>query len=288
MDAIVKYCTEEKQLPFERALNNLDLSPLNKQILQERYVELVKTLHRQTMRTSLLFHVSRTMITVGSLIVPALLSIQYTNSAKSSLEIYWTTWTISLLVTVCNGLQTLFKLDKHYYHLHTVKEQLISDGWQYLECTGKYSGFYTPKVKPTHENQFMFFCHSVEKIRMMQIQEEYYKVSDGNHGHGMPTSSVGQDSTKTAGQIVAPNTGFLPPTPLHGQLGVFTPEGRRILEQLSQNLVGDGVQNGTDTKIQTAPAATAAAATAAAAAATTTVQITEGDQDGTNKSVPVQ
>jgi hypothetical protein len=101
----------------------------------------------------------------------------------------------------------------------------------------------------------------------------------------MPTSSVGQDSTKTAGQIVAPNTGFLPPTPLHGQLGVFTPEGRRILEQLSQNLVGDGVQNGTDTKIQTAPAATAAAATAVA---TTTVQITEGDQDGTNKSVPVQ
>ena len=87
MDAIVKYLTEEKQLPFERALNNLDLSPLNKQILQERYVELVKTLHRQTMRTSLLFHVSRTMITVGSLIVPALLSIQYTNSAKSSLEI---------------------------------------------------------------------------------------------------------------------------------------------------------------------------------------------------------
>lgn len=293
MDAIVKYCTEEKQLPFERALDNLVLSPLNKQIIQERYVELVKTLHRQTMRTSLLFHVSRTMITVGSLIVPALLSIQYTNSAKSSLEIYWTTWTISLLVTVCNGLQTLFKLDKHYYHLHTVKEQLISDGWQYLECTGKYSGFYTPKEKPTHENQFVYFCHSIEKIRMMQIQEEYYKVADGNHGHGMPTSSVGQDSTKTTGQIVAPNAGFLPPTPLHGELGVLTPEGRKILEQLSQNLVGDGVQNGADTKVQTAAvaararAATGAAtgAATAATAATTTIQITEGNQDGANKSM---
>ena len=131
---------------------------------------------------------------------------------------------------------------------------------------------------------------------MMQIQEEYYKVADGNHGHGMPTSSVGQDSTKTTGQIVAPNAGFLPPTPLHGQLGVLTPEGRKILEQLSQNLIGDGVQNGADTKVQaaaaaataataTARAATATGAATAATAATTTIQIAEGNQDGANKSV---
>lgn len=259
-----------KELPFERALKELKLSPLNKQILLERYVELLKTLHRQTYRISILFHISRTMITVGSLIVPALLSIQYTNSERSSLQIYWVTWTISLLVTVCNGLQTLFKLDKHYFHLHTVKEQLISDGWQYLECTGKYSGFFTPKEKATHENQFVFFCHSIEKIRMMQIQEEYYKVADGSHGtNGVPPTS--QDPTKTTIVNVSPTPNLLPPTPLHGELGIITPELKKMLEQLSAPLTGDGVRE-KNAKVQGAAES----------------KYTESDEDGKTESVSVQ
>ena len=241
MQAYIVDSLRKKELPFERALKELDLSPLSKQILLERYVELLRTLHRQTYLTSILFHVSRTMITVGSLIVPALLSIQYTNSERSSIQIYWVTWTISLLVTVCNGMQTLFKLDKHYYHLHTVKEQLISDGWQYLECTGKYSGFFTPKEKATHQNQFVFFCHSIEKIRMMQIQEEYYKVADGSHGGGT-THAATHDPSKTAIVNVAAPPSFLPPTPLHGELGVLSPQLKKMLKQLSNPLTGDDVQ----------------------------------------------
>ncbi len=97
------------------------------------------------------------------------------------MKIYWSTWIISLFVTMCNGLQALFKLDKKYYSIHTTLEQLISEGWQFIELTAKYSGFYTSGMKPTHDNQFIFFCYAVEKIRMRQIEEEYYKMTEMSH-----------------------------------------------------------------------------------------------------------
>jgi len=152
---------------------------------------------------------------------------------------YWLTWILSLLVTVCNGLLTLFKLDKYYYHLHTVREQLISDGWQYLELTGKYSGFHTPLHTPTHDNQFIFFCQSVEKIRMRHVQEEYYKVTD----------TTQQQSTQGSQGVVPQSTAIsiIPPTPLQGDLAKVPTEIRKALEELSQVSEEDGVKGGTAT-----------------------------------------
>jgi hypothetical protein len=192
----------------------------------------VLELEQQTLRISICFHTSRTIITVGSLIVPALLSIQYTNSNGSNLSIYWTTWVVSLLVTICNGLSTLLKLDKNYYHLHTVREQLISDGLQYAELTGKYSGFHTPHRTATHDNQFVFFSHSIEKIRMQQIQEEYFKVADP-HGntHGHPTALQTVNGAKS--------NILLPPTPQQGELGSLPLEMQQAIGQLSQTTIVD-------------------------------------------------
>jgi hypothetical protein len=131
------------------------------------------------------------------------------------------------MVTISNGMMTLFKIDKHYFHLHTVREQLISDGWQYLELTGKYSGFHTPNIQATHLNQFVFFCHSIEKIRMKQIQEEYYKVQDNHQQQG--------------GASNQPTTLLLPPTPSEDDLGKIPPGLKNALEQLSLVSSGNGL-----------------------------------------------
>ena len=181
----------------------------------------------QAVRVSVSFHSSRCIITIGSLIVPALLSIQYTSSAGTNLGIYWTTWVVSLLVTICNGLSTLLKIDKQYYHLHTVREQLISDGWQYLELTGKYSGFHTPNQHPTHENQFIYFCHSVEKIRMKQIQEDYYKVMDT------------QNQGITGGEKRVAPTSLIPPTPQQGDLALIPEQIKRAMDEISSRTVDE-------------------------------------------------
>jgi hypothetical protein len=87
---------------------------------------------------------------------------------------------LSLLVTICNGILTLFKVDKKYYFLHTTLEQLKSEAWQYLYLTGKYGGYYSKGIIPTHENQYIFFCHNIEKIKLKQVEEEYYKLIETN------------------------------------------------------------------------------------------------------------
>jgi hypothetical protein len=231
---------EPKITPFEHVIKDVVLAPLKKQIILERYNRLTQELQQQTWRVAVCFHTSRTIITVGSLIVPALLSIQYTNS-NTNLSIYWTTWVISLLVTVCNGLSTLLKLDRHYYHLHTVRERLISDGWQYLELTGKYSGFYTPNKAPSHENQFVYFSHSIEKIRMLQIQEEYLKDAQGQpeHAHNGERGKE-QEGEEARAQASQRGNQFLPPTPQEGALDTISNEVKQAMEELSQTTIVNG------------------------------------------------
>jgi hypothetical protein len=83
-----------------------------------------------------------------------------------------------LLVTIFNGLLTLFKVDKKYYFLTTTLERLRCEGWQYFGLTGRYSGHLINHQVPTHDNQFVHFIHFVEKIKMKQVEEEYFKPEE--------------------------------------------------------------------------------------------------------------
>jgi len=225
-------CKRQKTItPFESALAEISISAINKKIIAGRYNTLLISMDKQALRSAIIFHSFRCTITIGSLIVPALLSIQYTGSVNTNMGIYWTTWVISLLVTICNGLATLLKIDKHYYSIHTVREQLISDGWQYLELTGKYSGFHTPSHPATHENQFIYFCHSIEKIRMKHIQDDYYKVNESQQSGDGAT-------VKTNAQLVPTN--LIPPTPQQGELQLLPESMKKVIEELSMTRVEDG------------------------------------------------
>jgi len=172
---------------FCTAIDKTNLDDLRKLLFHQRFVQVLGTFESRCWRIDWFFHTLRILVSVGSLIVPALLSIQYSDTSATSTmhdsdsfayEIYWATWVVSLLVTTSNGILSVFKIDKKYYYLHTCMEQLRSEGWQYLELSGRYSGYHTPGIQPTHENQFVFFCHAVEKIKMHQVQEEYFKLTD--------------------------------------------------------------------------------------------------------------
>jgi len=178
-----------------------------------------------------MFHASRIIITIGSLIVPALLSTIEVMCAENK-NIYWVTWVVSLFVTICNALVTLFKFDKRYYYLHTIVEQLVSEGWQYIELTGKYSGFNTHGARPTHENQFVYFCHSIEKIRMKQIEEEYYKLTDSHSQYMQHPHTTIQGAPASTN----PST-LIPPSPMRGDLTAISPETKSEIEQQLSHLV---------------------------------------------------
>jgi Protein of unknown function (DUF4231) len=186
---------------YDNAMTAVGLSDMYKTLFMFRFVRIVENFKNRARFYSRMFTWGHFLVTVGSLFVPALLSIQNSNSnitmgnSNFSGQIYWSTFTISLLVTICNGILNLFKIDKKYYFLHTTLERLRSEGWQYLGLTGRYSGHLTPGIIPTHENQFIYFLNQVEKIKMRQVEEEYYKMDEKNSQEQQQRQGPNQNST---------------------------------------------------------------------------------------------
>lgn len=149
------------------------LQEYHKLILNIRYISLLTSYKHRCILYATLFHCARFIVTVGSITVPALLSLQ-----RYGDNIDWLTWSISLAVTICNGILTLFKIDKKYYMLHTTWNMLESEGWQFTTLAGKYSKPRDGAVANSHINQFQHFCLAIEKLRMRQVEDEYYKALD--------------------------------------------------------------------------------------------------------------
>jgi hypothetical protein len=168
-------CTKYKDRSnFRNILMELRLTRVQKEIIETRYLSILENFQRRSRNYSYIFFSGHFIVTVGSLFVPALLSIQ--NSDKSytftsvnfPVQVYWTTFVISLLVTIFNGILTLFKVDKKYYFLNTTLERLRSEGWQYFSLTGRYDGRLVKNDAPNHANQFVHFTHYIEKIKIIR------------------------------------------------------------------------------------------------------------------------
>ena len=99
-----------------------------------------------------------------------------------------------------------------------------------------FSGFFTPKEKVSHQNQFLYFCHIVEKIKMKQVQDEYYKLSETqpsseknttHEDHAIIPIQPGTSKQTTPPPFLSDT--LIPPTPLNHNL-----------QQLLQALTVDG------------------------------------------------
>ena len=197
-------CTTYKDASkFQTVLQYIPLSEAQKRMIETRYLAILQSLQKRTRNHAIVFYIGHFVITLGSLLVPALLSIQNSDPAYAlttgafHVHMYWATFTLSLLVTMGNAILTLFRIDKKYYFLNTVLERLRSEGWQYMSLTGRYSGHLTPGKTPTHDNQFIHFMHYVEKIKMKQIEEEYYRTDEKSQAPNASASASAPSAAST-------------------------------------------------------------------------------------------
>ena len=80
--------------------------------------------------------------------------------------------------------------------MNTTLERLRSEGWQYFGLSGRYSGNMTGDIIPTHRNQYMIFIHQIEKIKMKQVEEEYYKTDEKSIQHSPNTNQQNQNKSE--------------------------------------------------------------------------------------------
>ena len=144
----------------------------NKEIIKSRFLEEVVYYEKKRDSTKKYYNVFRFIVTTGSILLPALLSIGQMDPNKLPRNFdqisYWSTWSISLLVTISNGFLQLFSLDKNYFNYSLVVEQLKTEGWQYFGLSGKYEDH------DIHDKEaYKEFCKAVENIKRKQVENEF-------------------------------------------------------------------------------------------------------------------
>lgn len=160
---------------YDRVNTIIDGLKLNNEydteIIKNRFLYEVLLYEDKRDNTKKYYNIFRFIVTLGSLFLPALLSIGQMDPNKLPKNFdnisYWASWTISLTVTACNGFLQLFSLDKNYFTYSIVTEQLKTEGWQYFQLSGKY------EESPSHADAFKMFCKSIENIKRKQIEQEF-------------------------------------------------------------------------------------------------------------------
>lgn len=184
------------KLDFSKRINEAileinDLSRLEKVILRKRYIKMIEDIERDCKRVSVVYNLFKFMIQTGSLVIPAILSIQhfYGGDAVEN-PLYWTSWGTSIGVGLLTNYVGIFKIDQKFYKLNTLMEKLKIEGWEYVELSGKYSEI-IDGFKPTHKNKFTLFCHQVEKMKKHHIEIEYtpQQISKQTDQNGKPIES---------------------------------------------------------------------------------------------------
>ena len=153
-------------------IDNLELqSPNENLMLKHRFLYEVLYYEKKRNNTKKYYNFFRFIVTLGSIFLPAILSIGQMDPNKLPKHFnditYWLSWGISLSVTTCNGFLQLFALDKNYFLYSIVVEQLKTEGWQFFQLSGKYEDY------ESHIECYKLFCKTIESIKRKQVEQQF-------------------------------------------------------------------------------------------------------------------
>ena len=162
-----------------KIIDTLELeSETDRGILKSRFLSEVVQYEQRKLKTKKYYDTFRFIVTTGSILLPAILSLGQMDPAKLPKNFdqwtYWVSWTISLVVTASNGFLQLFSLDKNYFEYALTTEQLKTEGWQYFQLSGKYED------DESHQEAYKAFSKSIENIKRKQVEKEYSGKGDVN------------------------------------------------------------------------------------------------------------
>ena len=152
---------------------------LKRKIVYKRFVNEVDYYENIASKITLQYNFLRIMITIGSMLLPTLQTIQG-NKQISMYDnyIFWISIFVSLKIMICNGFIALFKIDQRYTLYNLTSEKLKKAGWNYLERTGKYTLTENNELADYSYNLILFF-EEIEQIKEQTTMKEF--GDDTNH-----------------------------------------------------------------------------------------------------------
>ena len=114
----------------------------------------------------------RSTVVVGGALIPALVGLREMAAQASYAGCFAVASIIvSLLIAICTGLDSLFGYGDIWREKRIAAEMIKSEGFCFLELTGKYAPF------TTHRDAYQAFAASVEDIILKEIKEYIVAVS---------------------------------------------------------------------------------------------------------------
>ena len=163
---------------FKNVVNNVDeisLSSHNKLVINERFIPMVNHMISQSIRSNFFYIILQSTITVGSILVPALLSTEEKNIITNSTQeediiyshnLYWSIWGLSVAVTLSNAIIQLSSLDKKYIVRQIHVSQMKKEGWLFIDKAGD---IYEKFKNKNHNDFITLFWDRIENLRYRQI-----------------------------------------------------------------------------------------------------------------------
>lgn len=161
-------------------LEGLELTPMQKEMLRQRWLDQVTWMGRQARRARSRYRLVRVPVVVGGVLIPALISILL--AAGDSATIPWlfdwhTFWfrvgafVVSLVVALLAATEESFRFAEQWRHYRRTAELLKTLGWQYLSLSGTFKRY------RTHADAFTSFTERVEDVLNEDVEGYLTSVS---------------------------------------------------------------------------------------------------------------
>ena len=139
-------------------LNKLTLEGLEKDMLS-RVIIICSAIERKHKRYSMFYSLTILFTTIASILTTTFLSLN--ESVKQYPPLYWTTFSLSLCVSIVNALSSFYKWDRKYFLLFEISNKLEAEVWSYIELIGSYKD----KGKfSTHKEKLKLFLTRIETL----------------------------------------------------------------------------------------------------------------------------
>jgi hypothetical protein len=162
------------------ALRHIDINAADKLHINSRFVKLVMKFKSKKLKWKYLSGTAKCFISIGSIVIPAMITLDdnIRERPTGSQIVAYTVFTISLLVSIVNGLHEIFSATKRYVNFAATEDSLVVEGWNFMTLSGKYNQF------ESHRQCVVYFNERIEKINTMASNMSYAmtkRPDDQNH-----------------------------------------------------------------------------------------------------------
>ena len=138
---------------------------------------------------------SKLFIIICGILNPSLLSINNNQEEKFYTLLFWTVWSLQLLVSLITGYVGLFKWDKKYFLFNAYKTKINQEIWRFIGLSGK--NYKSEKANSyDHSYHLSVFLNRLEsfycQLKISEFEIENTKEEDSNNSDNIASNGNGK------------------------------------------------------------------------------------------------